>query len=300
MVRREIGGEILPELPEVEGVVRMLKPAVEHKTIQRVIVSPVIYASKAAGKEAIIKGQTPEAFIAAVEGMTIEHIERHAKYIFFTMSKNGGQQLIVNHLGMSGAWFHVAHPDDVIEGKFHKHMHVMWQLAAEEWLIYTDIRRFGELRLLREVADYPPLLAMAPEPFDDVAMDYFLEKCTQRKYNNKAIKAVIMDGQVVSGCGNIYATEALFRTKIHPGRKVSQIDKAQLRQLFQEIVAVLTESIAFGGSSISDYRNINGEAGGMQHHLQMYGMKKCPMCHTNTEQQIIAGRNSFYCPNCQR
>ena len=75
----------MPELPEVEGVVRMLKPVVEHKTIQRVIVSPVIYTSKEAGKEAIIKGQTPEQFIAAVQGMTIERIERHAKYIFFTI-----------------------------------------------------------------------------------------------------------------------------------------------------------------------------------------------------------------------
>lgn len=289
----------MPELPEVEGVVRMLKPVVERKTIQRVIVSPVIYASKEAGKEAIIKGQTPEQFINAVQGMTIERIERHAKYIFFTMLKNGEQQLLVNHLGMSGAWFHVAHPDDVTEGKFHKHRHIMFQLADDEWLIYADIRRFGEMRLLHDIADYPPLLAMAPEPFDAHASDYFLEKCTQRKYNNKAIKAVIMDGHVVSGCGNIYATEALFRMAIHPGRKVSQITREQLRALFQEIVTVLTESIAFGGSSISDYRNINGEAGSMQHHLQMYGMKKCPMCHTNTAQQIIAGRNSFYCPNCQ-
>lgn len=289
----------MPELPEVEGVVRMLKPAVEGKTVQRVIISPVIYASKEAGKEAIIKGETPERFIEKVTNMTLQKIERHAKYIFFTVTKDGKEQLLVNHLGMSGAWFHVSHPDDVTEGKFHKHMHVMLQLADEEWLIYADIRRFGELRLLNEVSDYPPLLDMAPEPFDDHACEFFLQKCALRKYNNKAIKAVIMDGKVVSGCGNIYANEALFRTHIQPGRKVSQMTQSELVALFNEIVAVLTESIAFGGSSISDYRNINGEAGGMQHRLQMYGMKKCPMCHTNTEQQIIAGRNSFYCPNCQ-
>lgn len=290
----------MPELPEVEGVVRMLKPQVEGKTIQRVIVSDTIQQSKEAGKECIIKGLPTDTFIEQMNGLTIDRIERHAKYIFFTVVKNGQKQLLVNHLGMSGAWFYVQHPDDITEAKFHRHMHVQLQLAEHEWLIYADIRRFGELRLLNKPADYPPLLLMAPEPFAKEALPYFLEKCALKKYQNKAIKAVIMDGQVVSGCGNIYATEALFKQKILPGRKVSQLKELQLIQLFEEIVAVLTESIAFGGSSISDYRNINGEAGSMQNRLQMYGMKKCPMCHTNTEQEIIAGRNSFYCPNCQK
>lgn len=93
------------------------------------------------------------------------------------------------------------------------------------------------------------------------------------KYENKAIKEFIMDGHIISGCGNIYATEALFRMKIHPARKVKRISRERKIQLFQEIVIVLLDSIENGGSTISDYRSINGESGNMQNRLQMYGKR---------------------------
>ena len=86
-------------------------------------------------------------------------------------------------------------------------------------LVYSDIRRFGELRLLNVEADHPPLLKMAPEPFDELACNYFLDLTQLSKYAEKPIKEIIMDGQVISGCGNIYATEALFKMNIHPTAK---------------------------------------------------------------------------------
>lgn len=98
-----------------------------------------------------------------------------------------------------------------------------------------------------------------------------------------------MDGQVISGCGNIYATEALFAQKIHPARKMNRISEKRKRALFEEIVAVLRQSIEAGGSTISDYRNINGEAGSMQNRLKMYGKKVCPACETATSQMTIGG-----------
>ena len=140
---------------------------------------------------------------------------------------------------------------------------------------------------------------MAPEPFEDHALTHLLYSAKQPKYMKKSIKEVIMNGQIISGCGNIYATEALFRMRIHPARPVNRISEKKLVQLFNEIVDVLKESISAGGSSISDYRNINGEAGNMQTRLQMYGRKTCLVCGNEIKQKVLAGRNSWYCSKCQ-
>ncbi len=289
----------MPELPEVEGVVNSLKPVVTGKTIEKVVVSPVIHLSKKEGKQAIIKGHDVDAFCEALIGVNITQVMRRSKYIYFHLEKEYDTKLLVNHLGMTGAWFYVHTLDDITEEKFRKHVHVTFHLAGGMLLVFSDIRRFGEMRILDEEVQYPPLLLMAPEPFEDKALYHFLDLTKQPKYRNKSIKEVIMNGQVISGCGNIYATEALFRMRIHPARQVNRISQKRLVQLFHEIVDVLNESILAGGSSISDYRNINGEAGNMQSRLQMYGKKKCVICASETKQKVLAGRNSWYCSKCQ-
>lgn len=289
----------MPELPEVEGVVRSLRPVAIGLTIEKVRVSDVVYQSKAEGKEAILKGINPDDFIRRMEGMRIVDITRRSKYIYFRLEKGDTEYLLVNHLGMTGAWFTVSRIDEITEEKFRKHIHVIFE-SGEGLLVFSDIRRFGEMRLLRSEADYPPLLLMAPEPFDELALSHFLSMCELPKYKEKPIKEVIMDGHVISGCGNIYATEALFRMGIRPSRKVKMISKARKEELFITIVSILNESIEAGGSTISDYRNINGEAGGMQHRLQMYGRKICLACGTETKSLQIGGRTSVYCPSCQR
>lgn len=290
----------MPELPEVEGVVRELSSSSIGRTISEVNVSDVIKKSKELGKEAIVKGKTLEDFIEELAAMTIVDVTRRSKYIYFHLEKNGLPYLLVSHLGMSGAWFAVDKLEEVTEQKFRNHIHVVLKMADGGLLIYSDIRRFGELRLLQKEEDYSPLLKMAPEPFEAVAADHFLTMATLPKYARKPIKEVIMDGHVISGCGNIYATEALFRMKIHPGRAAERVSEKRKRELFREIVDVLQESIDAGGSSISDYRNINGEAGTMQTRLKMYGKKVCGTCGTETKSMKIAGRTSVYCPQCQR
>lgn len=290
----------MPELPEVEGVVNSLKPVATGKTIKRVTISPVLEVSRKAGKQAIIKGTELADFQQGLAETKIIQIVRRSKYIYFHVEKDQQSMLLVNHLGMTGAWFYVHETHEISEEKFRKHIHVIFHLDDDMLLVYADIRRFGEMRLLQSEEQFPPLLLMAPEPFDDPALDHFLDLTKLVKYQNKSIKEVIMDGQVISGCGNIYATEALFRLHIHPGRKVNRISQKRLTVLFHTIVDVLNESILAGGSSISDYRNINGEAGGMQDRLQMYGKKQCPHCLIPTKQRVLGGRNSWYCPSCQR
>ncbi|MCM3086411.1 bifunctional DNA-formamidopyrimidine glycosylase/DNA-(apurinic or apyrimidinic site) lyase [Bhargavaea ginsengi] len=289
----------MPELPEVEGVVRSLAPAATGRTIRDIKVSDTIIRSKSEAKEAILKNSSPEEFAGQLRGMTITNVTRRSKYIYFHLEKDGEPHLLVSHLGMSGAWFAVRETGEVAEDKFRRHIHVIFAMEDGGLLVYADIRRFGELRLIREEADHPPLLTMAPEPFDETAAGHFLSMCKTPKYAGKPIKETIMDGKVISGCGNIYATEALFRTGIHPGRKTGRISMLRLESLFHEIQKVLAEAIEAGGSSISDYRNINGEAGNMQERLRMYGRKNCPGCGAETKRMTIGGRTSVYCPKCQ-
>lgn len=289
----------MPELPEVEGVVRSIRPAAIGKKVADVFVSDIIRLSKTNGKEAIIKRMEADAFIQSLTGAQIVSVERRSKYIYFTMKKED-HFLLVNHLGMSGAWFYVDSLLSITEDKFRRHAHVVLTLSDGNLLVYSDIRRFGEMRVLQQEADYPPLLLMAPEPFEATALDHFLEKANSIKYQNKAIKEVIMDGQVISGCGNIYATEALFKMKIHPNRKANRISRTRKILLFETIVEILLESIEAGGSTISDYRNINGESGQMQNRFGMYGKKQCMDCGSPTRSLQIGGRTSVYCPTCQK
>lgn len=289
----------MPELPEVERVVRSLCPNVVGKTIKSVSFSNTVYSSWNEGKQCIVKIIEPKIFEETLNNTTITSISRRSKYIFFELEKEQTKFLFVNHLGMTGAWFVVKDVADILEEKFKKHIHCIMTLSTGELLVFSDIRRFGEMRLLEKIEDHPPLIQMAPEPFENEALPYFLTKCNETKYKNKPIKEVIMDGQVISGCGNIYATEALFQMGIHPNRKVARISKERKIKLFQTIVDILKESIEMGGSTISDYRNINGEAGNMQHRLKMYGKKICPNCKKDTKSMIIAGRTSTYCPTCQ-
>ena len=235
-----------------------------------------------------------------VHDMTITNVERRAKYIFIHLEKNNETFVLVNHLGMTGAWFVVDDVMEVTEEKFRKHIHAIFRLTSGELFVFSDIRRFGELRFLKNISDHPPLTQMAPEPFDGAALEYFLAQCKKPRYENKAIKEVIMDGQVISGCGNIYATEALFATKIRPTKKVKSMSKAKKIALFEAIVAVLKESIENGGSTISDYRSVNGGAGSMQDRLKMYSRKQCPTCGSVTKSVVIAGRTSTYCTACQK
>lgn len=290
----------MPELPEVEIVVRQLLQEEIMQEIIQVDVSDTVRRSKAEGKEAIIKGEAVDSFVNQLTGTTIEAVRRRSKYIYFSLRRFDQAYLLVNHLGMTGAWFIVESVDEIKEDKFQRHIHLVFHLKNGLLLVYCDIRRFGEFRLLRDEADYPPLLLLAPEPFDLNAEQFFIDQMQSKRSQKRMIKAAIMDGKNISGCGNIYATEALFKEKIRPDILVHLLTEQQLRQLFQQIIAILKTSIDRGGSSISDYRNINGESGTMQGIHQMYNKKTCAVCGTDTQRIIIEQRTSTFCPVCQK
>lgn len=290
----------MPELPEVENVKRGIEPKILGSTITDVDFSEKVIIGKNSGKSTIIKGTSLETFKERTRQYKIVQIYRRSKYIFFELEKNNETKMMMCHFGMTGAFFTVPELEDIGIETHKKHWHVIFQLDNGLKLIYTDIRRFGEIRALEDLNEYPSVLKIAPEPFVKEAYDHYLDKILSKKFISKPIKVGILDHTVIAGCGNIYACEALIRAGVLPTRIVSDLTQLELKSVFNEVVQVLQDGIDSGGSSISDYYNSDGEKGTMQEKHLVYGKKICGQCGGTVHQQVIATRNTHYCPNCQK
>ncbi|MCJ1656157.1 bifunctional DNA-formamidopyrimidine glycosylase/DNA-(apurinic or apyrimidinic site) lyase [Staphylococcus sp. NRL 16/872] len=290
----------MPELPEVEHVKRGIEPFIQNTTIKSVTFSKKVIEGKQQGKETIIKGINLDGFRLNSEGYTFKNIERRSKYIVFTIEKNNNERILLSHLGMAGGFFTVNQLSEISTPNYRKHWHVIFHLDNGKKLVYSDIRRFGEIRNLASFNDYPSFLEIAPEPFEEEAFEHFKVYLTQKKVQNKPIKQMLLDHKIVAGCGNIYACEALFRAGILPSRKVKYTSEQERQMLFYYVQEVLKEGINNGGTSISDYRHADGKTGEMQLHLNVYKQKKCKVCNHDIEQKVVATRNSHFCPQCQK
>lgn len=181
--------------------------------------SEPVKRGKLEGKETIIKGIDLDAFVKYTVGFEIADVQRRSKYILFRIENGNVERILISHLGMAGAFFVVQSLDDIAIPNFRKHWQVVFHLENGIKLVYSDIRRFGEIRNVESLEAYPSILEIAPEPFEQEALAYYLAKSDEKKYLNKAIKPFILDHRVISGCGNIYACEALFDAQIHPEKK---------------------------------------------------------------------------------
>lgn len=290
----------MPELPEVEHVKRGIEPFVEQAQIKSVTFSKKVIEGKQQSKETIIKGINLDGFRHFTEGYIIDKVERRSKYIIFYISKNNTQRVLVSHLGMAGGFFIVNRLEDIVTPNYRKHWHVIFHLDNGKKLVYSDIRRFGEIRNLEYLESYSSFKNMAPEPFEEEALNHFLIYLEKGNVQDKPIKQLILDHKVIAGCGNIYACEALYRAGILPSRKVKNVNEQERKMLFYYVREVLNEGIKNGGTSISDYRHADGKTGEMQLHLNVYKQKICKTCGHEIEQQVIATRNSHFCPTCQK
>lgn len=299
----------MPELPEVEHVVRGLRPHVLNKEIINVAFSEAVKRGKAQGKETIIKQIELDDFNTVVRNTVIASINRRSKYIIFELmkqtnvvfeQKETSRIYLVGHLGMAGAFFVKSSIDEIPISNYKKHWHVQFELLDGQKMIYSDIRRFGEFKILDEAAFANFNQTIAPEPFENNAMAHFIQQSKLKKYMNKPIKQVIMDHSVISGCGNIYACEALHLAGILPTHITNTLSTEKKKKVFTAIVDVLNKGIEFGGSSISDYRNVEGESGNMQSKFNVYGLKQCKVCNGEITTQVIATRNTHYCEKCQK
>ena len=272
----------MPELPEVETIVRGLREKITGKRIQDVqLLMPEI-----------VRCDT-DHFFGNLKGQIIKTVNRRGKFIIFELS-NGWSLLV--HLKMTGqfTWMHPTQEPQ-------KHTHTILHLSACRYqLHYCDIRRFGYMTLVKtECAhDLPPLKDLGPEPLEISESD-FIERLSRRKGR---IKSLLLNQHFLAGLGNIYADESLWRSRIHPVTRGEFISTRKARQLYEAIQTILTEAIQNKGTSVDNYRNTEGLPGEHQFHLKAYGRQGQPCFHCGSviRRMVIGGRSSFFCPNCQR
>jgi formamidopyrimidine-DNA glycosylase len=276
----------MPELPEVETIARGLAKRVNGDVIESVWLG---------SKKEPLKSSAAD-IAKTLESSRILDVRRVGKHIVFDLekaaarrSKNKGAtsaQWIV-HLGMTGRML-VCEADAEIA----KHTHAIAKLASGRELRFVDPRRFGRLSVSHDFA------ASGAEPLE-VDLERFVELFNGRK---TPIKSALLNQNLLSGVGNIYADEALFRAGIRPRRRASSLSHEDLRRLYVAVREVLKEAIKLGGSSVSDYVDADGEEGFFQLRHRVYGREgeACLVCKTPIKRIVIAGRSSHYCLKCQK
>jgi formamidopyrimidine-DNA glycosylase len=283
----------MPELPEVETVRRGLLPVMEGRAIAQATVN-----------RDGLRWPFPQGMAARLTGARVISLRRRSKYILADLSTN---ETLLIHLGMSGRMlisgqmagaFHHHHPAP------QKHDHVVLDMEGGARVTFNDARRFGLMDLLTTAnADRHPLLAaLGPEPLGNGFDETYL--ASRLKGRNTPIKSALLDQHVVSGLGNIYVCETLYRARIAPDTKAGSLTTAQVASLVPIIRAVLAEAIEAGGSSLRDFRQADGELGYFQHRFQVYDREdepcQTPGCTATIGRIVQSGRSSFYCPMCQR
>lgn len=271
----------MPELPEVETIVRGLARTLPGARIRRVEVL----------RPDLVERETPAEFAAALEGGTFGPVTRRAKNI--VMEVDGG--LLLVNLGMTGRLL-AAKEDDPLSS----HPGVRFHLDGGRELRYHDARRFGRLWRLSHDAWEAWEGALGVEPLSDgFTPEWMLEEAGRSRV---AVKTWLMDQRRVVGVGNIYASEALFRARVDPRRRASALTRPQVKRIVAAVREVLQESIDFRGTTFLDYRDERGAPGEFAARLRVYDRtgEPCTVCGAPVRRIVQGGRSTFFCPRCQR
>lgn len=278
------GFSALPELPEVETTCRGLRPHLIGRSVDQLLI-----------REARLRWPVPPELPALLQGRSVQSLERRGKYLILGFAH--GSVLI--HLGMSGS-LRLTQAHEPLK----KHDHIDMLLTSSpdhpRLLRYHDPRRFGAMLWTSDPPPRHPLLAdLGPEPLgEEFDGDYL---CRLAQSRGVAVKAFIMDSKVVVGVGNIYASEALFRARLHPERTVSGIAPADWQALAEAIQAVLADAIQQGGTTLRDFVDGHGKPGYFQQALHVYGRAglPCPLCAQPVQCTRLGQRSSYFCARCQ-
>ncbi|PCS23150.1 bifunctional DNA-formamidopyrimidine glycosylase/DNA-(apurinic or apyrimidinic site) lyase [Candidatus Enterovibrio escicola] len=270
----------MPELPEIEVSRIGIKPYVEGQTVTKLEV-----------RQPKLRWPVPDS-IYDIEGQVIRSLKRRAKYLI--LETNIGYALI--HFGMSGSLRIL--PESSVPGR---HDHVDLHLSSGTVIRYNDPRRFGAwLWQAKQGKRLQVLENLGPEPLTDAFTSEYLfvksrNRCT-------TIKEFIMNNSIVVGVGNIYASESLFMSKIHPKRQARKLTSEEIEIVVESIKVVLTTAIQQGGTTLKDYTQPNGKLGYFFQELQVYGRtgKPCLVCNNTLESIKIGQRNTVFCSHCQK
>lgn len=263
----------MPELPEVETIVRSLAP----RLVGRRILAAEFRCLR------VLRGD-PEQTASRLAGKRIRGIRRAGKFILIELQSGG---MFTVHLGMTGKL--------LMNGAPGRHTHAILTLDRGA-LLYEDQRQFGRLELSEAVPQRVEQLG--PEPLE-VSFEEFAARLRRHKTR---IKALLLNQSFLRGVGNIYADEALFRARIHPLAVASRLRAPRIRRLHDAIIEVLGEAIELGGSSISDYVDSEGRQGSFQlrHRVYQRTGEPCIVCRRPIRRTLVAQRGTHYCPKCQR
>ena len=280
----------MPELPEVETVVRGLRPTLEGRRLISVV-----------QRRADLRLPLPDNFAKRLQGRRVVRVARRGKYILVHLD---GEAVLLCHLGMSGRLV----VTNGAAGPLEPHDHVIFRTDAGDEIRFNDARRFGIMDLVPAAAlDQHRLLeGLGPEPLSNEFNGPTLAE--RLKGKRTPIKAALMDQRTVAGLGNIYVSESLFFAGLSPRRMAYTVQGGRAERLARAIRDVLTRAIAAGGSSLRDYVQTTGELGYFQHDWAVYGRagEPCPDCACNSSETggirriVQSNRATFYCPLRQR
>lgn len=307
----------MPELPEVETVVRELNSKLKNKKIVSVEVRTPKLISVGPGVVSNVRTVSRAEvgqFIRAITGEKILSVKRRAKLLIFNLS---GPYSLYVHLKMTGQFIF---EDKALRkktgGKYRmlnkptaplvllpgKHTHVIFKFSGGSTLYFNDMRKFGYLKLVRDV-DVPhikELTEFGPEP---LSKEFTVETLVSGSLGKKklSVKQLLMDNSVVVGIGNIYSDEVLFHAGIRPTRTLQSLKQKDFAEIFAHIRPVLEKGIQAKGSSVGDFVRTDGSWGAMGKHHYVYGRKgqECKRCGTIIESVKLGGRTSCFCPHCQ-
>lgn len=278
----------MPELPEVETVKRGLEPVMQGYKFERVTLNRLN-----------LRFPFDKNFISRVQGKTLTSLIRRGKFLKATLSSN---DVLHMHLGMSGR-FSI---DNGLTAVYNlnnstnpKHDHVIFEMSNGVIVTYNDPRRFGFMELIAP-GEPSRLDKMGPEPLDNMFNGpYLFNKLSSKK---STIKSALLDQSIISGLGNIYVCEAIFKAKISPKRQAGSLNIKETEILVNEIKNVIKKAIKAGGSSLKDFASVDGNLGYFQYSFEVYGQEKmpCKVCGTPIERIKQSGRSSFYCKACQK
>jgi formamidopyrimidine-DNA glycosylase len=274
----------VPELPEVETVRRGLAPALGGRTLEHVEISDA----------RLTRPFDPLEVAAELEGERVALVDRRGKYLIVRF--DSGRALLV-HLRMTGS-FRLS-----VDSTQSTDAHRRAVLALDDGTVVAsrDVRRFGTWLLLEpEEVDAYVDARVGREPLEDA---YRAKHLAERLAGRRApVKAALLDQRTVAGVGNIYADEALWRARIHPLRPAESLEPDEVKELHRAVRQALRVGIRRQGSTLRDYRQPDGAAGGAQHEFKVYGRggEPCERCGTPIDKIRVAGRGTWYCPSCQR
>ena len=266
----------MPELPEVETIKRELEKAVLGKKITGVCVH----------HPKVIRQPSADKFKKGLEGAGIKNILRKAKVLILEFSN--GKSLAI-HLKMTGQ---LVYPGD---GKASR---VSFRLSDGKTLDFNDQRLFAELRLMQNWRNLKFIQGLGPEPFD-ISLEKFKAMLAQKKTK---IKPLLMDQTFISGIGNLYAAEALFRARINPVRPANSLSDQEKNLLFKKIKDTLQQAIEHKGSSVDQYVQLSGAPGNFVKYHKVYDRegKPCFVCKSPIKRTALGGRGTYFCPRCQK